>query len=315
MTDDPLYLPARAKLNLVLRVLGRRDDGYHLLLTLLHTLELHDDLWVQRVDEGVQLTVGADRGDLMVAANADNLVARALQAVREAARFEGGFSAHLHKRIPHGGGLGGGSSDAAAALRLANALLPAPLDALELERIGSTLGADVPFFLSGGSQWGRGIGDDLTPAGVPSTHFVLIVPPFGCPTAEVYKNHASHWQSGAPQDTVPRVTGPDTGDSEVRSGFCNDLEQAAERVRPALGVLRRRIVALGHRGVRMTGSGSTLFLAFDSDTEAAACVEQLAVLQLDGVRIARTRSAANRLDEPVPKPRPPGRPRGSPGQR
>ena len=278
-----LLLPARAKLNLVLRVVGRRSDGYPLLETLFHALALHDDLWLTRAAAGIALRVTADDARLAVPPGPDNLVVRALRELASAVGGAPGFHAHLHKRIPHGAGLGGGSSDAAAALRLGNELLGRPLDAGRLAQLGSRLGADVPFFLRGGSQWGRGVGDELEPVAVPPRHFVLLVPPFPCATADVYKNHAAHWQSGAAQDRVAHTTGPTTRDSAVRTGFCNDLEAAAERVRPELAVLRRRVEALGHPDVRMTGSGSTLFLALPDAARAAQCAAGLVGLLVDGV--------------------------------
>lgn len=314
---DGWLLPARAKLNLVLRVTGRRADGYHLLETLFHALDLHDDLWVARAGRGVQLQVTADDARLAVGTGADNLVVRALQKLADAAGDTAGFVAHLHKRIPHGAGLGGGSSDAAAALRLGNQLLASPLAPAPLARLGSELGADVPFFLGPHSQWGRGVGDELEPTVVPPRHFVLLLPPFGCPTADVYKNHAAHWQSGAPQDRVPRVTGPITRDSAVHTGFCNDLEPAAERVRPELARLRRRIEDLGHPEVRMTGSGSTLFLGFADPVAAAECAARLDALSADGVRVVTTRSADAAIDVPIRVARPPSRSSGDashPGQ-
>ncbi|MCA8963943.1 MAG: 4-(cytidine 5'-diphospho)-2-C-methyl-D-erythritol kinase, partial [Planctomycetes bacterium] len=116
------FLPARAKINLQLRVLGRRADGYHLLETLFHALELHDDLWLRRREQpGVALTVDADEPSLLVAPGDDNLVVRALRAFAARYPSPSGFDVRLYKRIPAGGGLGGGSSDAAAALRLAAA--------------------------------------------------------------------------------------------------------------------------------------------------------------------------------------------------
>lgn len=294
-----LRLPARAKLNLVLRIVGRRADGYHLLETLFHALDLHDDLWLQRAERGIALRVTADEPQLAVPPGPDNLVVRALTRLGEVTGGAPGFVAHLHKRIPHGAGLGGGSSDAAAALRLGNELLGAPLDDARLARLGGELGADVPFFLRGGSQWGRGVGDELEPASVPARHFVLLVPPFPCATADVYKNHAAHWKNGAPQASVGGVTGPTTRDSAVHTGFCNDLEAAAERVRPELARLRRRIEALGHPDVRMTGSGSTLFLAMPDAARAAQCAAGLAILAGDGVRVVPTRSAGDAIDVPV----------------
>lgn len=266
------HLPAPAKLNLVLRVVGRRADGYHLLETLFHALDLQDELWLAPAAHGVQLTVSAERPELLVPAGDDNLVARALQRLRQVTGTSHGFRVHLHKRIPHGGGLGGGSSDAAAALRLGQAALGWPLPDAELIALASELGADVPFFLLGGSQWGRGIGNELAAAEVPPMHFVLVLPPFGCPTASVYKIHAALWNSGRPQASV---TVSPSDDTVLGMGFANDLEPAAEQVRPELAVLRRRVADLGYPQVRMTGSGSTLFVAHPTAAAAAQCAAAL----------------------------------------
>jgi 4-diphosphocytidyl-2-C-methyl-D-erythritol kinase len=250
--------------------------------------------------------VTADAG-LAVPAGPDNLLVKALASLAAAAGHSGGFAARLHKRIPPGAGLGGGSSDAAAALRLGNELLPRPLDAVELARLAVGLGADVPFFLRSGSQWGRGIGDELSPAVVKPQHFVLLLPPFGCPTAEVYKNYSALWKCSSPQDKVPTAV-PDTRDSSVTVRLGNDLERAAELVQPALAVLRRRVVESGHPDVRMTGSGSALFVACADEVAAARCEQTLAALPVAGLRLVRTRSAGS-LDSP--SRRPPGR--GDPG--
>lgn len=301
---NPLYLPARAKLNLVLRIVGRRADGYHLLETLFHSLALHDDLWVERAAAGVRLSVTSEASDLQVESGPDNLVHRALTRLLAAAGASHGFTAHLHKRIPHGGGLGGGSSDAAAALRLGNALLAEAVPAVLLHQVAVSLGADVPFFLAGGSQWGRGIGDELEVADVLPMHFVLVVPPYGCPTVDVYKNYAALWNAGPPQVTVMPVTVPHTRDSAVRIGFRNDLEPAAERVRPELAALRHRVADLGYPHVRMTGSGSTLFVACADGGAARQCESDLQPLRGQGVRLVVTTSAAVELDAPSRRPWP-----------
>lgn len=301
-----LALPARAKLNLVLRITGRRADGYHLLETLFHTVELHDDLWLAPAERGISLHVTADRPELVVAASPDNLVTKALERLLAVSGRRHGFVVHLHKRIPHGAGLGGGSSDAAAALRLGNAVCGDPLDGVQLDHLATTLGADVPFFLRGGSQWGRGIGEMLEPAIVPPRHFVLVVPPFGCATVDVYKNYAALWNSAAAQVRLADVTEPNTRDSAVRSQFRNDLLPAAERVAPALGLLRRRIAELGFADVAMTGSGSALFVACTDEAAAEACAQRLGVLAKDKVRVVVTRSAGG-LDVPERLARRPGR--------
>jgi len=292
---DALYLPARAKLNLFLRIVGRRADGYHLLETLFHAIELHDDLTVASARSGIELRVTADEG-LAVPTGPDNLVVKALANLAEAAGHAGGFAARLHKRIPSGAGLGGGSSDAAAALRLGNELLQHPLDGPQLARLAVGLGADVPFFLRSGSQWGSGIGDVLSPAEVEPQHFVLLLPPFGCPTADVYKNYSALWKCSSRQDKVPAAV-PDTRDTKVAVRLGNDLERAAELVQPALAGLRRQVVESGYPDVRMTGSGSALFVVCADEVAARRCEQTLAALPAAGVRIVRTRSAGA-LDSP-----------------
>ena len=296
--SDPLWLPARAKLNLGLRVVGRRADGYHLLDTVFHALELHDDVVLALAPVGIALVVGADEPRWAVPAGPDNLVERALVRFAAAAGYRGGFRAELHKRIPHGAGLGGGSSDASAALRLANALLGAPLPAAELAGVALELGADVPFFLTGGSQRGEGIGERLAPVAVAPSHFVLVVPPFGCATADVYKSFAAAWKSGGDADTVRPIPVPHPPDALSRMGFTNDLQAAAERVRPELAALRHDVETLGQREVGMTGSGSTLFLQYADAEQAHAGAEALAPLAASGVRVLVTRSAPEGVDEP-----------------
>ena len=294
-----LRLPARAKLNLWLRVVGRRADGYHLLETLFHALDLHDDLTVELAGAGVDLAVTADAPELAVAPGPDNLVERALLALARRAGFRGGFRASLHKRIPHGGGLGGGSSDAAAALRLGNALLGAPLADAELAALAASLGADCAFFLRGGSQWGRGVGDELAPATVAPRHFVLVCPPFGCPTVAVYKTFAALWQARSQADTVEHIPAVDEPEALLLRGFRNDLRAAAERVQPALAPLRQRVAELAQREVAMTGSGSTLFVPFSVASDAQRCAQDLEPLAAIGARILVTRSAAAGVEAPA----------------
>ncbi|MCC7396186.1 MAG: 4-(cytidine 5'-diphospho)-2-C-methyl-D-erythritol kinase [Planctomycetes bacterium] len=292
------WMPARAKLNLVLRVVGRRADGYHLLETLFHALELHDDLALALAPKGIDLVVTADEPSLQLPPGTDNLVAKALRALAAATGYGGGFEVRLHKRIPHGGGLGGGSSDAAAALRLANERLGLPLAAPALAALAVRLGADVPFFLHGGSMWGRGIGDELTPATVPSLAFVLVVPPYGCDTKAVYENHAALWRDRRPQVSVRAHSVSATRDT-VRIDFGNELEPAAARVRPAMVGLRDRIVAAGHADVHMSGSGSTWFVPCVDAEASARCLRDLEPLRADGVRLVATRSAAANVDVPL----------------
>jgi len=287
-----LLLRAPAKVNLGLRIVGRRTDGYRLLDTLFHALELADDL-VARPDGGVLgLSITADDARDLLPVRDDNLVLRAARAFAQRSGAAPALHFALHKRIPHGSGLGGGSSDAAAALRLCNALCSAPLDAVALHELARGLGADVPFFLCAGSQRGRGIGDQLSPEPVPARHFLLVVPPFGCDTAAVYENHAAHWNGSFDAATVPAARDQHHKDLPLRDRFENDLTAAAERVQPGLRDLRVRARALGAPDLYLTGSGSALYLACEREDQVAAAGARLRPLLASGVRLIATRSAA-----------------------
>ncbi len=287
-----LFCPA--KLNLYLRICGRRADGYHLLETLLQPIDLGDDLVARRLPGGLSLSITADDARDLLPVTDDNLVLRAARAYLAATGIQHGFAFHVHKRIPHGGGLGGGSSDAAAALRLCNALSGDRIDAAALYALARPLGADVPFFLGSGAQWGSGVGDELEPHAVAPLHFTLLVPPFGCPTAAVYKNFAANWNQAFDAASIRCVRDSYHNDFASRR-FVNDLAAAAERVRPELTQLRHRAEALGVF-TAMTGSGSTLFATADSAASARLDRQRLAPLLADGVRLLAARSVAGAFE-------------------
>ncbi len=304
MNDAALWLPAPAKINLGLRVLGRRPDGYHELDTVFHALALADDLVAARTDEpGVTLDLAASgaTSGLPVAAGDDNLVVRAGRAFLDALGARGGLRFWLEKRIPAGGGLGGGSSDAAAALRLARALFADAAGAVDLDALAVRLGADVPFFLLGGTARGRGVGErleSLRPA--PHLHVVLIVPPFGTPTAAVFENLGARLIGSAGASTLHGIEVPMSRDIAMIAAHGNDLETAAFRVAPALAELRDRGRAAGVADVCLSGSGSTLFVARASAAEAEAVHTALAAAMPADVVLHRTESAgAPRSPEPV----------------
>lgn len=288
-----LRLFAPAKVNLFLAVLGRREDGYHAVETCLHALEFGDELSAERGGGGISLEVEPEaRSGSAVPTGPENIVCRAAQAFRAASGVSDGVRFWLRKRVPAGAGLGGGSSDAAAALLLMNHLFDQPLGMEELHRLASQLGADVAFFLAGGTQIGSGIGDRLAPVNDPPTlHFALLLPPYGVSTAEVYA------QCGAPS----LKEDPETNrlcanhaawyrERAVTGKFENDLESAARKVEPRLADLCARVADLGYPQVRMSGSGSTLFLAFAGESEATQACATLAALADDGVNVVQTRS-------------------------
>ena len=292
-----LVLDAPAKLNLYLAVLGRRADGYHDVETILHEVGLRDTLVAEQMSQPasdpIELVVASDFAGggtgLPVATGSDNLVCRAARRFFDTVQASRGVRFHLTKRIPAGGGLGGGSSDAAAALHLLNVLCGSPLDDAALHAVASALGADVPFFLRGGTQLGRGIGTDLTPLeGQLDLHFALILPPTGTSTRAVYKNHAAHLTPRTDQTSIPHDEVPAVKEIAVATGFPNDLEASALQLHPHLSDLRDKVVALGCPQVRMSGSGSSFFVACTDEAQCSVALEKLAPMRRDGVALLQT---------------------------
>jgi 4-diphosphocytidyl-2-C-methyl-D-erythritol kinase len=253
-------LPAPAKLNLDLRVLGRRDDGYHLLDTLFCLIDRFDTLRFEARDDGQICRAG---GPAAIAPN-DDLCVRAARLLQEHAAMPRGCTITLQKSIPVGGGLGGGSSDAAATLLALNQLWQLKLDRGALQGLALRLGADVPFFIFGQTARGRGIGEILEPAQPPSpgTAFLVLVPPVAVPTKEVFRALALTRQ-GAGQKIPPFFRGERH----------NDLEPIVCRMYPRV---REHLDWLSQFGVaQLSGSGACVFAAFPDLGQARSVHAQL----------------------------------------
>jgi 4-diphosphocytidyl-2-C-methyl-D-erythritol kinase len=244
--------PAPAKLNLFLHVVGRRADGYHLLQTVFRFIDLCDTLRFEPREDGCIRLATSTPG----VPDERNLVVRAAEALRAAAsRARLGVTIHLEKRIPMGGGLGGGSSDAATTLIALNRLWGLNLPRAHLQALGLTLGADVPVFIHGHSCFAEGVGERFTDLAMPAAWYLLSFPRAVVPTAEIFR---------APE--LERAT-PPISPSDWRPGFGrNDLEPVAcaryPEVARHLAVLRR------FGDARMTGSGACCFVAFAGFEEA-----------------------------------------------
>jgi 4-diphosphocytidyl-2-C-methyl-D-erythritol kinase len=253
-----LKVLAYAKLNLVLRVVGRREDGYHLIQSLFCAIDLADEIWLYPKERGIELLAPEELGP-----PEKNLALRAAKALLG----EGGPGVRivLRKNIPVGAGLGGGSSDAAAVLSGLNFLFKLGKTADELRGLGAKLGADVPFFLGKSPAWVEGIGDIVTPVdiGLPKA-FLLVVPPFPCPTAEVYRLFDELGLPFSLRQGIPQIP-----------PFVNDLWPAAATLRPELREIRRVLESVESLGVGLSGSGSALFLAFSSLRDAEKAKERL----------------------------------------
>ena len=254
--------PAPAKLNLFLHVVGRRDDGYHLLQTVFRLIDLCDTLeFAPRADGEVQLAT-----PIPGVTEDEDLVVRAARALRDAAGTAAGATTgvtiRVEKRIPIGGGLGGGSSDAATTLIALNELWRARLPRSELARLALGLGADVPFFLLGRNAFAEGIGEVLTPLDLAPAWYVVITPQAAVSTREIFASNA------LTRNTKPlKITAFFAGQGR------NDLEAETCRRYPQVAQALEWLKAFGD--ARMSGSGSSVFAAFGSEREARAVAARI----------------------------------------
>lgn len=257
---------APAKINLCLRVLGRRPDGYHELCMLMQRVSLADRVTI-RLSDAPGLAV--DCPGLELAESEQNIAARAARLVMDAAGRVGGVRVHIDKRIPVAAGLGGGSSDAAAVLVGLNDMLGAPLSRAELLREGARLGADVPFFVFGETAWATGIGDRLVKAPpLPKVWYVLVNPGFAVSTAWVYGN--LRLTSPGAVAKLPEFF--DSPQDLVRL-LHNDLEPVTLGGHPQVAEVKEALLEAGALGALMSGSGPTVFGLFADEAGAQrACV-------------------------------------------
>ena len=275
-----VQLNACAKLNLALRVLGVRADGYHELRTVFQTVALHDTLTFTETAGPFSL----DCTDPRCPVDETNLVWRAAELMWQQRGKRGratGVTARIVKRIPLESGLGGGSSNAVAALRGLQVLWRMTLDAPTLRRLARELGADVPFFLEGGSALGVDRGDTLFAlADLPRYSVVLVMPPFGVSTRDAF----GWWDSAGP--AAERLSGgslPDLPASEL----VNDLQAPVGARHPEIDRIARRLRREGALLAAMSGSGSTVFGLFESRAEALLAASRVATASARAV-VTRT---------------------------
>jgi 4-diphosphocytidyl-2-C-methyl-D-erythritol kinase len=264
-------IPAFAKINLRLDILGKRSDGYHELRTIFQSVSLHDDLRLRASKEpGISLSI---QGNAVLSREPfhKNLVYRAVDALRHELKIRSGVEIELRKTIPAGRGLGGGSSDAAAALlgylRLTGRKLPLP----QLLEIAASLGADVPFFLSGGRALGVSRGDEIYPLPDIPKLSVLIVSPrdIHVPTPDAYR-----WLKARPLTLTKVATDPKLWRfcalcwSAQGSGLSNVFEPSVFQRHPRLDQIKRALLQRGAAEASLAGSGSAVFGVFPSPTMA-----------------------------------------------
>jgi 4-diphosphocytidyl-2-C-methyl-D-erythritol kinase len=274
---------APAKVNLGLRIVGRREDGYHLLDSVFAPLagaELEDAVELALLETpGVSLAVEGGGPD--VPSDATNLAHRAASGFLTLAEAGSGVQVRVRKRIPSGAGLGGGSSDAGAVLRGLAELLPGTIAPPDLAELALSLGADVPFFLACRTVRARGIGERLGPApALPALFLVVLVPPVSLATADVYAAFAA----SEPALTHPRAAstirapwgaGADFEREPLAARLHNDLEAAATALCPAIAELRSILSDAGAAGVGLSGSGAAVYGVFEEKGERDSAFDQL----------------------------------------
>lgn len=254
---EPRVAHAYAKLNLGLRVLRKRPDGYHEIDTILQTVDLADRLTFWRAQE----TLEVECDHQSIPSGPQNLVWKALDTLRRHARRHTlGMRVSLEKGIPHGAGLGGGSSDAACALAVGSDIWGLGLHPAELAEIAARIGSDVPFFLQGGTCRARGRGERIEPLPpLEGTAFGLVVPPLLVPTQRVYMRiNLTLTRNSLNASIVQQLKSPGVG-KELADSFENDLEAAALSLFPELRKIRDGLRTLGLPVVRMTGSGGAFY--------------------------------------------------------
>ena len=282
-----LSFPAFAKVNLDLRVLGVRVDGYHDLRTIFQSLALADIVTVKKRPGAFELQCDEPQ----VPKDHRNLVWKAAFLLWRTAKLGRGEPRDtcitLTKRIPAEAGLGGGSADAAVTLMALNRLWKLGLDGASLARIGARLGADVPFFLVGGTALGLGRGDDIYPlADLPKVYVVLIRPGFGVSTIEAYRWYDEEFNPSALMPRLTRISEGPARRSVTRmlpagwpawaGALRNDLERPVVRHHPAIGRIRQSLLDAGAVTAAMSGSGSAVFGLFERAEAARRTARDLA---------------------------------------
>lgn len=266
--------PAPAKLNLFLHVVGRRPDGYHLLQTVFQFVDYSDELRFRALDDGRIVRASALSG----VRDEDDLCLRAARALKAAAGVDAGVEIGLTKRIPLGGGLGGGSSDAATTLLVLNRLWRLDWPLSRLAELGLSLGADVPVFIQGRAAWGEGVGERLAPLDLPQPWYVVLAPPVHVATARVFAElraatiNKESALNPTQESQLTHLRAPITIRDFLEGRGSNDLEPVVRKLYPEVDAALRW---LGHFGAaRMTGSGACIFLPVPAKDEGEAILAQ-----------------------------------------
>jgi 4-diphosphocytidyl-2-C-methyl-D-erythritol kinase len=259
---NSIALKAYAKVNIGLQVKDQRKDGFHNIHTVFQELELHDLILIEKQPRGWNIKIN----DSETPTDESNTCIQAYIAVKNRFFEVEGISITLEKHIPSGAGLGGGSSDAAAVLRGLRELFDLPLDNRELSEIAVNIGADVPFFILGGTQIGNGIGDVLSQVKNPiDGYYLLIVPDIFVSTAWAYKALKKHLKDDIDRPNFAHFLESNNISNVI---FDNDFERIVIPTYPKIGEIKKGLLEVGASYASLSGSGSTVFGIFDEEAKA-----------------------------------------------
>jgi 4-diphosphocytidyl-2-C-methyl-D-erythritol kinase len=257
-----------AKINLILKVLRKREDGYHDLATLMQRVSLCDEMRFSLTGD----TIAVKSPGSALPENEDNIVYRAAQALFSYVSYTSGVEIEIKKKIPIAAGLGGGSSNAATTLVALNDMVGCHLSTEDLINIGLKIGADVPFFIYGKTAWAFGIGEQLQNADeIPPMWFVLVNPGFEVSTKKVYENLKLGLTKEGIKYNIPRLEKV----SHIAGELSNDLEKVTCEFHPIIKDIKGLLKSAGALGSLMSGSGPTVFGIFKNEDSARGADETL----------------------------------------
>lgn len=270
MSPVQLTLKAYAKVNLTLEVIGKRDDGYHNVATILQTVDLADTLVINQADE---LSVECDEAEL---SGERNLAWKAATALAEWAGIVPRARIRIEKGIPVASGLGGGSADAAATLVGLNRLWGLDLSGEDLALVAARLGSDVPFLLTGGTALGTGKGDEITPLPPMPVSEVLLVVPAESIEAKTPTMYRALWPEDFSDGTRTRAMAAEMDGYALTSlGCCNAFERAARKIFPGLDDVWNKVAEVAEHPPRLSGAGPAMYCMPSSESERIRVAESL----------------------------------------
>jgi len=274
MTNKSFTLPSFAKINWLLRILGKREDGFHELCTVFQTVSLFDEI---TFEESVDLTLACD--DQNIPTGETNLIFKAAERLRDEFNIKKGARIHLEKRIPAPGGLGGGSSNAAVALLGLATLWKLEIGFEKLVEIGARLGSDVPFFLYGGTAFGTGRGTQILPLQDLEEKFLLIVTPdVQVSTAQAFARTRAPRLTNETSKSILKICQNEAGSFDPRQReFSNDFEKSVFQVEPEIARVKQRLLESGAKKAILSGSGASVLAIFDNEETRQATLKALEV--------------------------------------